>query len=334
MCIKSMKMNRLILVLTVLFAPFIYAENKVDFASFTLENDSFYNEDGLYTGGWMAEWGYDDVAGLDQQVLPDWLAYLAEKSYLSHQKDKQYFISYRVAHLQQTAIDITESDLIEEDAPYVGLFAWESNLMTYDTSHIDRLSLVLGMVGPAAGAKAVQTGVHVMIAANTPEGWDNQINNEPVIRLQAEKSWRIYNNALSDREFDIVTGMRGGIGNLRSDLGAGAEFRWGQGLQGNFSSSSAFPRQKLNGAKYAAKGWYVFANSAAFYVGNDIFIDGNTFENSHHVDLIHFQYGASLGVMAHISSWNVTFTLLQLSDQYQGQNERSQFGSVTFTYLF
>ena len=327
-------MNRLIIVLIMLFTPFAYADNEIDFFSFTGENDAFYRDDGLYSNGLLGSWGYDDVEGMDEQTLPDWLAYLVQKSYLYTQQDKHYAISYTVAHLIQTAIEIKVQELVEEDAPYVGMFAWETELTTYDEANIDRLSLLLGAVGPAAGGEYMQKVVHGVIGASEPQGWDNQIGNEFIINLQGERSWRVYEKMLESSEFDIVTGIRGEIGNFRSDVGVGVDMRWGRGLQNNFSSASAFPAQKLNTAHHSSNGWYFFANSSAFYVVNDIFIDGNSFQESHCVDLIHLQYGASVGVMVNIDNWNIVYTILQLSDQYHGQNERSRFGSLTFTYYF
>ena len=327
-------MKRFIIAVIMLFTSFSYAENDVDFFSFTLENDAFVRDDGLYTGGLIATWGYDDVERLDKQTLPDWLAYLAQKSYLNTQQDKRYSITYSVAHLSQTAIDIKVSELIEEDAPYVGMLGWGGQLTAYDQLIIDRLSLTLGMVGPVVGAEFVQEVVHEAIDANEPQGWDHQIDNEPVFRLQVERSWRVYEKTLGSTELDLVTAVNSGIGNLRSDIGAGVGLRWGLDLQSNFSSADAFPAQKLNGGHNSPNGWYCFANASAFYVVNDIFMDGNTFQDSHSVNLIHQQYGVSLGVMANIYNWNIVYTLLQLSDQYHSQSERSRFGSLTLTYYF
>lgn len=327
-------MEKLILLLHIFVASFSYADNKLDFSSFRFENDSFFRDDGLYSNGLIAAWGYDDVAHLDNKTLPDWLAYLAQKSYLMGRQGKHYDIAYTVAHLLQTPIDISTSQLVEEDAPYVGLMAWHGKLTAYDQNTIDRLSLTFGLVGPASGAEFVQKITHEVIAASEPHGWENQISNEFVFQLQAERNWRIYNKEFVSSEFDLVTGVDTGFGNYRSDIGVGLGVRWGQDLQNNFSSYSVFPIEKLNTAHNSDKGWYLFANTSSFYVANDIFMDGNTFQDSHRVDLIHLQYGASIGVMANIYNWNFVYSLVQLSDQYRGQNESSRFGSFTVTYLF
>ena len=61
---------------------------------------------------------------------------------------------------------------------------------------------------------------------------------------------------------------------------------------------------------------------------------GNTFKESHSVELKHQQVGVSAGLMANIHNWSFIYTLLYLSDQYEGQNAPSRFGSVTVSYQF
>ncbi|MFT6986269.1 MAG: lipid A 3-O-deacylase [Psychromonas sp.] len=327
-------MNKLIIVLIIIFTPLSYAENDVDFFGVTLENDFFFNDDGLYTNGLIATWGYDDVERLDEQALPDWLAYLAQKSYLNKQQDKRYAITYTVAQLIQTAIDDSVEELIAEDSPYVGMLAWEGQLTAYDHLTLDRLTLILGMVGPVASAEFTQTAVHNVVDARDTRGWGNQIGNEAVFRVQADRLWRIYDKTLGNTEFDVVSGVNAGIGNFRSDIGAGVGLRWGQELQNSFLSASAFPIQKLNRPQHSPNGWYFFVNSAAFYVANDIFMNGNTFQDSHSVSLIHQQFSISTGFMVNLYHWSIVYTLFQQSAQYQGQNEASRYGSITVSYNF
>lgn len=328
-------MKTLIIFVMLLFTPLSYADNdKVDFISFSFENDSFFRDDGLYSNGLIFSWGYNDVSALDNETLPLWIAYIADKSYLTSQSDKTYSVAYTVGQLIQTAIDISVKELVEEDAPYVGLLAWDAQLSAYDNVSNDQLSLTLGVVGPASGAEYVQHMVHKIIGASEPQGWDNQINNEFVFRVQAQRLWRVYDKPLGIAEFDVITGLNGGIGNLRSDVGAGVGVRWGEDLSNNFSSASAFPIRKFNRFNNSANGWYLFANASTFYVANDIFMDGNTFQDSHSVDLIHQQFAISAGIMVNFNSWNFVYTLLQQTDQYHGQNESSRYGSIIITYNF
>lgn len=327
-------MKVFITLLMVLLVPFSYATNDLDHLNFTFENDAFLRDDGLYSNGLLVSWGYNDVRSLDKQTLPAWLACLVQATYLSSLADKHYALSYSVGQLLQTAIDLSQEELVAEDAPYVGLLAWKAQLSAYDHLQNDQLSLILGLVGPASGAEFVQNLVHQVIGSTTPQGWGNQIANEFVLRLQGQRLWRIYDKQLGTTEFDAIGGIHGGVGNYRSDIAAGVGVRWGRNLAKSFLSASAFPVQKFNHSQNSPHGWYLFANVSAFYVANDIFINGNTFQDSHSVDLIHQQFSISAGVMLNIHSWNIFYTLLHSTDQYHGQNERSRFGSVSVTYNF
>jgi len=327
-------MRVFITLLMILSVPLSYAKNDLDHLGFTFENDAFVRDDGLYSNGLLGSWGYNDVRRLDKQTLPAWLAYLAQASYLTALADKHYAISYSIGQLLQTAIDLSQDALVEDDAPYAGLLAWKGQLSAYDELQHDQLSLLLGLVGPASGAEFVQNRVHEVIGSRAPQGWDHQIKNEFVSRLQGQRLWRFYDLQLEANEFDLIGGIHGGFGNYRSDIGAGLGVRWGRDLVKNFLSASAFPVRKFNHSQNSPHGWYFFVNVSAFYVANDIFIDGNTFWDSHSVDLIHQQFSMSAGVMVNIHRWNIFYTLLHSTDQYHGQNERTRFGSVTVTYNF
>lgn len=308
--------------------------NKRAFASLVFENDSFFRDDGLYSSGLFLNWGYNHVDALDDKNLPTWIAYLAQKTHLPSAEHKQYSISYGFGQQLQTATDISVEELVEEDAPYVGLLAWEVSLLANDKHVSDEVGLIIGAVGPMAGAEFVQSLVHDFTGGREPQGWEHQINNEFVFRVQTRRIWRLYEADFGRTEFDLLTGLDGGLGNLRSDISTGVGIRFGQKLTENFSSATVFPVQKFNSLNSSPYGWYVFANISASYVANDIFINGNTFQDSHSVDLIHPQATVSVGVMANIYNFSILYTLLYATDEYQGQTEDSRYGSVALSYHF
>ncbi|GLS89218.1 membrane protein [Psychromonas marina] len=331
-----MKINFAIL-LFIFFPLMLQASQQAEkraFASLIFENDTFFRDDGLYSNGLFLNWGYNHVAALDDQNLPAWIAYLANKTHLTGNTNNNYSISYGFGQQLQTATDISLEELVEEDAPYVGLLAWEVSLLAYDEQMSDEVGLILGAVGPIAGGEFVQSMVHSVLAGREPQGWDNQISNELVFRLQTRRIWRAYQSDFAGAEFDLLTGLDGGVGNLRSDLSTGIGVRFGQRLTESFSSATVFPVQKFNGLNNTPYGWYLFLNASASYVANDIFINGNTFQDSHSVDLIHPQATVSVGFMANIYNFSILYTLLYATDEYQGQAEDSRFGSIAITYHF
>ena len=324
----------IILIVSLFTMPAIASSQELDYFGASFENDIFFDDDGGYSNGLMVNWGYYDLDALDNDSLPNWLAYLTDKTYLSSLPNRQYATHYNLGQFIQTPVDIKQTALIEEDAPYVGLLAWEVNILVYNQSIIDDLSLTIGVVGPAAGAKELQKSVHEQLSANQPMGWDNQIDNEVVVRLQLKRLWRNASVDFGSSEVDFISGLSVGVGNLLSDASAGIGIRWGQQLQSSFASSTPFPIQQLKGQTPNAAGWYIFANLSGSYVLNDIFIDGNTFNSSHHVDLIHWQTAATVGVVFNIYHWNLMYSLTYSSDQYKDQSEDSRFGTLSAAYHF
>ncbi|TEW54862.1 lipid A deacylase LpxR family protein [Psychromonas sp. RZ22] len=323
-----------LLMLTPFCMPIAASEYERDYFSLSFENDVFFHEDGGYSNGLVFSWGYYDVPGLDKTTLPRWISFLADQTYLPSLEDRQYAISYTFGQFLQTAVEIKDPDLVTEDAPYVGLLAWEVDVTAFNEHVADKLSLTLGVVGPLAGGEYVQKNIHGWIGASEPMGWDNQINNEPVFRVQAKRIWRNAVLPIGPTEVDLITGVNGGLGNLKSDTSAGVGLRWGQELQSSFASSSPFAVQKLNGLTTSPNGWYVFVNASASYVLNDIFMDGNTFSDSHSVDLIHWQAAASIGAQLNLYDWNFIYTLIYSTDQYKSQTEDTRFGTISITYHF
>lgn len=311
------------------------AEKGMDFFTVTFENDVLFQEDGDYTNGLGVAWGYNDVEGLNDETLPSWLAYLADKTYLTNGgSNKRYDVGYSIAQAMQTPIDITVSELVEDDVPYAGFLGWKSSLIAFDEQQVDEVGLILGVVGPASGAEQAQTIIHKITDSDEPMGWDNQLENELVFRIDAKRLWRLADFNVGSTEFDIIGGVVGGVGNFRSDVGGAISLRWGQDLQNSFSSAAVIPARDPNPLGNSKDGWYVFANLGASYVANNIFIDGNTFKDSHSVDLIHDQATISAGAALTISNWNFLLSAVRGTDQYKTQSEFSRFGSFAVSYNF
>jgi len=102
---------------------------------------------------------------------------------------------------------------------YVGstlnfLYSDESNLL---------LSAQVGMIGPNAYGKQVQTWVHTTFGFYHPSGWEYQIDNNAVLNLSAQ-----YNRLLARiNYFDVSFTSYGNLGNGFSGVGAGPLLRFG-----------------------------------------------------------------------------------------------------------
>ncbi len=131
----------------------------------------------------------------------------------------------------QTPFNIIESELQENDAPWAGLLAVQCILFAWDKDRSDQLSLFLGVVGPIALAEEAQKTVHSAIGSDRPEGWDNQIGNEFVFRLQARQTRKLYTKYFEKFGVDVVGIGEASLGTIQSDIQAGVAVRWGTNLR-------------------------------------------------------------------------------------------------------
>ena len=100
------------------------------------------------------------------------------------------------------------------DLPYAGLLAWQGTVYAWDANVSDQLSLYLGMVGPASLAEPAQKGIHNVIGADEPKGWQYQLNNEPVVKIELQRTWTLYRNDSKRLQYDVV-GL--GVFSLQAD---------------------------------------------------------------------------------------------------------------------
>ncbi len=300
----------------------------------SFENDIFFDEDHLYTHGTFVYWGYHDRHALDRTTLPSWMSFLTQYTYLANVPNKRHDISYSVGQIIQTPVEHKQPECQQDDVPFAGLFGWKGRVQSFDNVIDDQIGLTLGAVGPISEAKFTQTVIHKGLHLGESKGWENQLANELVVRLDTLRKWRLYEKSFYGTQVDFITGGGGGVGNLKSDISAGLTARWGTSLQKSYASAPLFTTQQFDGLKPSPFGWYLFTNITGSYVFNDIFMDGNTFKDSRSVDLINDQYALSFGAMVNIYNWNVIYSSVLFSDQYKTQIYRSRFGALTITYQF
>lgn len=336
MCIRVRKLIVSIALLLFITTAPAEVENQDDYVTITFENDVFFGNDGGYTNGIGVFWAHGIFDEFNQEVIPRWANLLTKNLPISTTPDKARAVSYVVGQSMQTAGDITIKELVPEDAPYMGLLGWRGTLHAFDDTSADKISLFLGFVGPVSGAEHVQKFVHSILGVNKPEGWAHQLNNELVFRLSADRSWRLANKSFErGTGFDVIGVLQGGGGTLRSDIGAGISFRYGRNLSRTFPAVTFIPGREVNPlAGMDRYSWNFFLNVLGRYVFNDISIDGNTFTNSHSVELIHDQYFLTAGIAFNFGDWALLLSSVRGSDRYESQDAPTKFGSLSVTFRY
>ena len=96
-----------------------------------------------------------------------------------------------------------------------------------EESKLQTVEIDLGVVGPAALGRQVQTEWHRLIGVDQPLGWSNQIPNQPGVLVAFVEKRRF-----GSRHFEIVPHFGGTLGNVMTLARAGGIVRWGRNMSG------------------------------------------------------------------------------------------------------
>ena len=315
--------------------PVAAQQKAPEFFTFTFENDIFVGEDDGYTNGMGITFAKGPFREFNDENLPNWIDWLARDLYVSTMENKQRGVAHMFFQRMQTPQDLSRKDLITDDVPYAGLLAWQGTLYAWDDRVADQLSLYLGAVGPITLAEEAQSLVHDLSGSDEPEGWDNQIENEPVFKIEAQRIWSLYRSDEGGKQIDILGLWGAGIGNLESATKAGLAIRWGTNLQLSFPAFSLQADRQVNPLSLTPENnFYVFFGVRAGFVFNDILIDGNTTRDSHSVPLEHFQDQVSTGAVWNFGRNAFVFQISSLSSSTEVISERNEFGALSYTRRF
>lgn len=297
------------------------------------DNDAIAFDDAGYSHSFAYSWGYakPTCAADWSQTVNHWMTDVTAWQGISDYKTK---IGYKLAHEIYTPTDIQSVDLIEDDRPYVGLMYGTLFVQHYTEDNATRYELLAGGVGPMTGSEAIQNMVHTIIGAQNPNGWDNQIGNEIVVRAAIEKSWRVFasDNLINGYETDAIVLADAKLGNLNSDIGTGVSFRIGRGLERSYPEHWLNPAYGLFSTHLKPGDWGVFATLYGSYVFNDITIEGNTFEDSHGVPLIHAQGRYVFGGYYQINQFGIASSIQESTDMFENSEENTLYMTLSFSY--
>lgn len=237
-----------------------------------------------------------------------------------------------------TPTDYTRKDLIEDDRPYAGVLLASFGYNVRNETQLRTTQLQLGVVGPAALGRQVQNAVHDLLGDDKFQGWDNQLHNEPVVRLVHERMRRWPGDSAVNAGgwgWDAISHWGGAVGNLSTHANGGFEVRFGWRLPDDFGSSPLRPagENTAPSSQSWAPGWstHLFLTTDARWVLRDITLDGNTFRNSHSVDKRPFVADIGYGLALRRGHWKFALARYHRTREFDRQKETPVFGSFTIS---
>jgi hypothetical protein len=154
--------------------------------------------------------------------------------------------------------------------------------------------------------------------------------------LIAERRWRPDPLNIGSVAADIIPHMGVSLGNVMTLANAGATFRIGQDLDVDFGPPHVRPT--LSGLAAVAGGtdfaWYLFAGAEGRYVAHNIFLDGNTFANSHSVDRIPLVADIQAGAAIVVNDIRLAFTHVFRTREFEGQRRSDRYGAISLSARF
>ncbi|MCD6034297.1 MAG: Conserved exported protein of unknown function [Rickettsiales bacterium] len=298
--------------------------------SATLENDLFAGRDDGYTNGVRFAWLSPE------KEIPGWIEESSHIIPLSNpQGHKRYTFSLGQAMFAPD--NLHRTDLIREDRPYAGFTYGSVGLVTDSGNRLDNFQLTLGVVGPSSKAEESQKIVHHVVGSPHPMGWHHQLKDEPGIMLSYERIWRnIYDITPTGWGLDIDPHIRGDLGNVFTDIATGITMRIGYDLPSDYGPPLIRPN--LPGSDFFVPtkkvGWYVFGGVEGAAVAQNIFLDGNTWKSSHHVDKKPFIGSAQAGIALTYKNARIAYTHIFRTKEFDGQSRADQFGGINVSFRY
>jgi lipid A 3-O-deacylase len=201
------------------------------------------------------------------------------------------------------------SDPLPDERPYAGYIygAYTEKIQTDNPLTTARYGLEVGLVGPDAFGKETQCGVHSLLDQACPKGWHNQLKNELGLTFRLGLTHREPQEFLFTKGF-LSSNLYLELGNISTALIVGSS------------------------VEYQLTPWlFFFAGPNAHFVARDIFLDGNTIDDSLSVNK-KWYYSDLVGGLK-LKLWNVAirWALSLHSKQYVEQEGSYHFGTVTIS---
>jgi len=192
-----------------------------------------------------------------------------------------------------------------------------------------------GMIGADVSADYPRTLHH-----HLQEDWLHHLRDDPAVMLSWERSWPAYYTADIGKKLHARFAPHAGLtlGNVYTYANAGfiidltpANLRW--------QTQPVRVRPAIPGSGYFeypdGHGWMAFLGYDARLMARNIFLDGNTWKDSHRVDKRPFVHDIALGAAYNHKNYRISYTVNWRSREFEGPlANSSSFGAVGISYRF
>lgn len=335
-------------VLTILISLFlvtpVVAESGQGFDTFTFyyENDFLLGTDRDYTSGLKLTWSTPFTRDATAARWPSWTYPVMDRLPLVNDPDQQRAISLSFGQDIYTPEDTKSKELVVDDRPYAGRTYVAVGVHGKNARRQHTWELNVGVLGPASLAEKAQELVHDLNGARDPQGWEHQLKNEITFDAVFETQWKLRPHGFDQGfSYDFTPHLGGRVGTVNIYANAGGEFRFGWKIPDDFGtcpiragceSNSAFEREAASDAKEL--GVIFFVATDGRMVLRDIYLDGNTFRDSHSVDKELFVADLIAGLSVRYGTVTTTYSYVYRTKQFETQDDEQAFSSLSISWSF
>jgi lipid A 3-O-deacylase len=296
--------------------------------SFLFENDLFYKTDRDYTNG--VELSYTTAAEDTPKLFVDvarWLPFFSPSGKVR--------ASYALGQSIYTPSHLGVIDPPLTDRPYAGFLYGGFGLSDDTGERLDQVELQIGVIGPSSLASDTQKFVHKIFNDRPPLGWQTQLRGEPGIVLTYSRNVKLVpRQSFLGLFIDLEPHYGGAVGNVYDYVNIGAMARIGFNIPDDYGPLRIEPSLPGSGYFHSTGdiGAYVFAGVDGRAIARNLFLDGNTWEPSRHVDKSILVGDLELGAAVTFNFMQVSFTHVIRTKEYKSQTAADQFGAVNLSF--
>ncbi len=331
-----------------LFSTTMYADTrspsdqKLRTFSLYFENDVFAHVDEQYTNGLKLTWSRYGLSELpDDALLHRWLYPIVKQLGFAN-PDTEKALTFSIGQNIYTPEDTDSAELIRHDRPYAGATYIELGFHRKIAHHMNTFGLCLGIVGPHSYAEQIQNEVHELLGSSESKGWDNQLKDELAMTIIYDYKQKVFATGIN-KGFggDIIINAGGALGTIKTFGDAGLSARYGWNVPddcGNFPIQPATCfNAELKQSSYNIHnrfGVHLFASVSTQVVLRDIFLDGNTFRDSHSVNKkpVIGVFMGGIGII--MNKVKLVFAYVARTKSFETQEDSEIFGSLNLSFRY
>ena len=318
--------------ITVISVSFSQIQDKERSGTFSLyfENDTVAGTDRCFTGGAKLGWISRNLKKHNEKKAWNWLPFIDKSGF-------QHTFSLSLAMNVYTPDDLSRPDIIEDDRPYAGYLYLSAGIHSISRRILDSWEFFIGIVGTHSYAEQTQKFIHSIIAGVYPEGWDNQLKDELALQLIYERKWKFSSsNSQKGWGFDVIPHLGGGLGNVFIYGSTGMQVRMGWMLPEDFGFPLIRPGgdSSLSHNDHGPFSIFAFAALDGKAVLRNIFLDGNTFQDSHSVDKNPLTLDLIAGIGVRLGHFNISYAYVYWTKKFETETRNQVFGALNLSYSY